>query len=86
MNSESEFLEAKTNGAFVFHFSLFIIHCKVTQASNTPSTTLLTAFDAVLIFLRFGAKNFLKKKLYLEKQSNIFLLFGVSLMIPASLV
>ena len=42
--------------ATIVHFSLFIY--KVTQASDTHSTTLLTAFDTVLIFLRFGAKNF----------------------------
>ncbi len=59
MNSDSECLESEKQMVhllFTFHFSLFTY--KVTQASDTHSTTLLTAFDAVLIFLRFGGKNF----------------------------
>jgi len=62
---------------FAFRFSLFAIRFslfiyKVTQASNTPSNTLLTAFDAVLIFLLFWSKFFLKKSYTLKNKAISF--------------
>jgi len=73
VNSESEFLESEKQMAcllFTFHFSLFT-H-KVTQASDTRSTTLLTAFDAVLIFFPFWSKFFLKKSYTLKNKAISF--------------
>jgi hypothetical protein len=55
---------------FAFSFSLFTY--KVTQASYTPSTPLLTAFDTVLIFLLFWSKFFLKKSYTLKNKAISF--------------
>jgi len=68
---------------FAFHFSLFIIHSQSYASFRYSLHYFIDRFRRCIDLLALLVEIFLKKKLYLEKQSNIFLLFGVSLMIPA---
>ncbi len=58
------------NLLFAFRYSFFA-H-KVTQASDTHTTTALTAFDAVLIYFCRVVLNFLKKSYTLKNKTISF--------------
>jgi hypothetical protein len=66
-------------------FSLFTFHYSLQSYASFqyPLHYFIDRFRRCIDLLALLDEIFLKKKLYLEKQSNIFLLFGVSLMIPA---
>lgn len=69
--------------AAIFHCSFFTFHLQSYASFLYPLQYFIDRFRHCIDLLAFLVEIFLKKKLYLEKQSNIFLLFGVSLMIPA---
>jgi hypothetical protein len=68
---------------FAIRYSLFTFHLQSYASFQYSLQYFIDRFRRCIDLLAVLVEIFLKKKLYLEKQSNIFLLFGVSLMIPA---
>jgi hypothetical protein len=64
-------------------FSFFTFHLQSYASFPYSHHHFINRFQHCIDLLALLVEIFLKKKLYLEKQSNIFQQFGVSLMIPA---